>query len=92
MFDIWPGSVEKPPDQYRHGEVSAKVIEQSYEDTNKSCKSIFTWAPKNTVFYGCFVPWTNEIYVPYVKTWVERRLLEHEQAHARGWRHKDEEW
>lgn len=86
MSDIWPGSIEPPPAEYRTGEVTATIVQQSYADTDKQCKSYFP-VPNNVSFYGCYVPQNDTIYVPYIKGWFERKLLEHEQAHARGWRH-----
>ena len=76
--------VETPPDRYTHGLYSAKTLHT--HAVNAFCaEKLGREAPYNQKYLGCYVPREDLIILPMNPP---QELIEHEEAHARGWRHK----
>jgi len=89
---IWPGSVEKPPEQYMSGPVDGVVEEHTWEDISRICTEEFG-KPERGFFQGCYIPQSKRIIVPIQNgDRVRAALLIHEVSHARGWRHESKDW
>ena len=88
-FSVWPGSVEKPPEQYSEGTFTAKTIFfDDFKEVHEYCENALGPLPIRAVYLGCYVPDTDTIVAPtQTGDYVRKAILFHEQAHARGWRH-----
>jgi len=86
--------LEAPPPEYNAGPYTAKKVFSI--NPNRDCTTLIgSLEQSRKKFNACYVPLTDEIYLP--KDCDETKgkigktckgLVEHEEGHARGWRHK----
>lgn len=74
--------VEKPPLEYQSGSISSTYVYSNH--VNKLCSEKLGRLYNGQYFEACYVPGEDLIILP-THWWPE--LKEHEEGHARGWRH-----
>lgn len=85
--------VSRAPAFYRSGPIDAAIVETP--DPDADCRW-FLHAPNHPGrLLGCFIPGYRLIFVPLRDAqdlppeWPWARILDEEEAHARGWRHPE---
>ena len=72
------------PTKYASGSFTAQTL-RTYEVNNVCKEKLGRALAYNRDYIGCYVPSEDLIVLPmHPPKW----LIEHEEAHARGWRHK----
>lgn len=82
--------VEMPPAAYATGPLPSDLNilrEPTPELADRICRAL-NGPPEARIYLACYIPQTHTIVLPSgLSATDETRVLFHEQAHARGWRH-----
>jgi hypothetical protein len=90
--------VERPPAEYRAGQTQTGSTQQlelrDLKAIHDLCRHWNGMAAGTRYINGCYIAGLDTVVVPARGAWPSERerqeLIQHEWAHARGWRHNDD--
>ena len=83
---------DAPPGIFQQGFYTATKVFSI--DPHKDCTTLLGPIARNKRFIACYVPMTDEMYIPKdcakSQSKTCKDLVKHEEGHARGWRHPND--